>query len=197
MGGRTSLDGLIPIGFRNVPDGGNVVTVSEGGALTEATYVMVESELHITIADVTHRITALQLEDRDIDDRPIGLYPMFEVRGSTLPYRTVTSVEVPERKVFVSRTDDQCWVEFPERFSEATAAVASGSLVAAMPGLVSRVEVEVGNIVAEGDALVVMEAMKMEHVVRSPFAGVVEAVHVSASTQVEAGQLLVEIASEA
>jgi acetyl/propionyl-CoA carboxylase alpha subunit len=197
VGGRTSLNGLIPIGFRNVPDGGNVITVREGGAFTEATYVMVDNELHVTIADVTHRITALQPEDRDIDDRPIGLYPMFEVLGSTLPYRTVTTVEVPERKVFVSRTDDQCWVEFPERFSEATAAVASGSLVAAMPGLVSRVEVEVGSQVAEGDALVVMEAMKMEHVVRAPFAGVVEAIHVTQSTQVEAGQLLVEIGGEA
>jgi propionyl-CoA carboxylase alpha chain len=109
----------------------------------------------------------------------------------------VTSVEVPERRVFVSRIDDQCWVDFPERFSEATASVASGSLVAAMPGLVSRVEVEVGMRVEQGDALVVLEAMKMEHVVRAPFGGVVDAVHVIASTQVEAGQLLVEIGSDA
>jgi propionyl-CoA carboxylase alpha chain len=196
VGGRTSTTDIIPIGFRNVPDGQNAMSVIESGAHTELSYVMAAGEIQVTIAGVTHCITSLEPEDRDIEDRPLALYPMFAVKGSTLDYRTITSVEVPQRRVFVSRSDDQCWVEFPERFSDATATVASGSLVAAMPGLVSRIDVHVGAHVAEGDVLVIMEAMKMEHVIRAPFAGVVEAVHVTASTQVEAGQVLVEIGEQ-
>ena len=89
--------------------------------------------------------------------------------------------------------ENQCWIEVGSRFTEATTTVSSGSLVAPMPGLLSRVEVAVGAEVAVGDALCVMEAMKMEHVIRAPFAGVVLAVHTEPGTQVEAGQLLVEI----
>jgi biotin carboxyl carrier protein len=60
-----------------------------------------------------------------------------------------------------------------------------------MPGKVVRVEVAVGDAVALGDALVVLEAMKMEQVVRAPEAGVVAAVLVAEGAQVDGGQALV------
>ena len=55
------------------------------------------------------------------------------------------------------------------------AELASGSLVAPMPGLVKQVLVAVGARVAKGDALLVLEAMKMEQVIRAPRAGRVSA----------------------
>jgi acetyl/propionyl-CoA carboxylase alpha subunit len=68
---------------------------------------------------------------------------------------------------------------------------AVGGLVAPMPGKVVRVEVAVGDSVAAGDPLVVLEAMKMEQVVRAPEAGVVAAVLVAEGAQVDGGQALV------
>jgi propionyl-CoA carboxylase alpha chain len=47
-----------------------------------------------------------------------------------------------------------------------------------------------GDIVEAGQVLVVLEAMKMEHAVRSPTAGTVVAVRVTASQQVETGAVL-------
>jgi acetyl/propionyl-CoA carboxylase alpha subunit len=73
------------------------------------------------------------------------------------------------------------------------AADAGGSLRAPMPGAVLAVLVEVGQIVAEGQALMKLEAMKMEHVIRAAAAGVVEVIYFNAGDQVGADELLVSI----
>lgn len=79
--------------------------------------------------------------------------------------------------------------------SAASAAAAGPSpLVAPMPGLVVRVAVAVGDQVAAGQGLVVMEAMKMENELRAVSAGTVKAVHAVAGSAVEKGTVLVELA---
>jgi biotin carboxyl carrier protein len=64
-----------------------------------------------------------------------------------------------------------------------------------MPGTVIRVEVEPGDEVEARRPLVVLEAMKMEIPVHSPFGGRVTAVHVSPGDHVAGGTLLVELES--
>jgi acetyl/propionyl-CoA carboxylase alpha subunit len=69
------------------------------------------------------------------------------------------------------------------------------SVTAPMPGTVIRVEVAQGDAVHARQALVVLEAMKMEIPVASPFEGEVKAVHVAAGDRVAGGALLVELES--
>jgi len=66
-------------------------------------------------------------------------------------------------------------------------------LVAPMPGLIVRVNVDVGASVEPGQGLVVMEAMKMENELRSASAGVVRAIRVAPGSVVERGMVLVEL----
>jgi pyruvate carboxylase subunit B len=68
-------------------------------------------------------------------------------------------------------------------------------LKAPMPGLVVRVLAEVGAEVAAGQALVVVEAMKMENELRAAGPARVTAVHAVAGTAVEKGAVLVELAA--
>jgi acetyl/propionyl-CoA carboxylase alpha subunit len=68
-----------------------------------------------------------------------------------------------------------------------------GSLTAPMPASVRTVHVEVGDHVSAGDAMVVLEAMKMQTSVRTPAAGRVTAVRVREGEAVVAGQVLVEL----
>ncbi len=77
-----------------------------------------------------------------------------------------------------------------ERFPIPGSALAAGSLTAAMPGTVLRVDVMAGDIVAAGDTLVVLEAMKMEHAVKAVAGGTVTELLVAAGQQVEAGAVL-------
>ncbi|MGB8360891.1 MAG: biotin carboxylase N-terminal domain-containing protein [Acidimicrobiia bacterium] len=67
------------------------------------------------------------------------------------------------------------------------------SLHAPMPGRVIRVDVSAGDHVAEGDTLVVLEAMKMEHTLRAPHVGTVVDVLCEAGDQVAADALMVVI----
>jgi len=71
----------------------------------------------------------------------------------------------------------------------------ASTVVAPMPGTVIRVEVEAGTEVQARQALVVLEAMKMEIPVHSPFEGTVKTVHVAAGDRVAGGALLVELDS--
>jgi 3-methylcrotonyl-CoA carboxylase alpha subunit len=67
------------------------------------------------------------------------------------------------------------------------------SLASPMPGKVLSVLVEPGTEVAEAQALVVIEAMKMEFTVRAPHDGRVRAVHYAEGDQVAVGDVLVEM----
>lgn len=68
-------------------------------------------------------------------------------------------------------------------------------LVAPMPGLVVRVNVKPGDEVQAGQALVVMEAMKMENELRSPSSGRVESIRAHPGSAVEKGAVLVELSA--
>jgi geranyl-CoA carboxylase alpha subunit len=74
-----------------------------------------------------------------------------------------------------------------------TAAASNGRLVAPMNGRVVAVHAQAGALAAAGHALVVLEAMKMEHALSVSQPMRVKAVHVAAGAQVTPGQLLVEL----
>ncbi|MFC2187146.1 acetyl-CoA carboxylase biotin carboxyl carrier protein subunit [Fulvivirgaceae bacterium LMO-SS25] len=63
---------------------------------------------------------------------------------------------------------------------------------APMPGLILDIKVAPGDNVAKGDQLLVLEAMKMENVIKSPGEGVVKAIIVKKGDSVEKNQILIE-----
>ena len=104
----------------------------------------------------------------------------------------------------VHRYDDTVCVDSPSgsvqfrvvrRLAEPGSAVASGSLVAPMPGLVIRIGAESGAVVHAGQPLVWLEAMKMEHTLTAPNDGVLEELNVVVGQQVDVGAVLARIES--
>ncbi|GAA3429572.1 biotin carboxylase N-terminal domain-containing protein [Streptosporangium nondiastaticum] len=79
------------------------------------------------------------------------------------------------------------------RLPEPAGHTAPGSLLAPMPGTVLRVEVKPAGLVAAGQTVLVLEAMKMEHRIAAPAAGTVSAVNVAPGDRVEAGAVLAVI----
>ncbi len=76
----------------------------------------------------------------------------------------------------VSRNDDQWWIHFQGRIyvtnmhepGSNDSSLSEGSLSAPMPGTILDVMVKNGQRVREGQTLLVMEAMKMEHRIQAP-----------------------------
>jgi pyruvate carboxylase subunit B len=71
---------------------------------------------------------------------------------------------------------------------------AQGDLCAPMPGVVIKILVNLGDTVEKGQAVVVMESMKMQMELRAPLAGQVTQIAVQAMKQVDKAALLVKIA---
>jgi biotin carboxyl carrier protein len=79
------------------------------------------------------------------------------------------------------------------RAREFTASAASGGLTTPLPGVVVSVPVQVGQAVAAGAVLMVIEAMKMEHAITAPYAGSVTAIHFAQGERVPEGSELLEL----
>ncbi|WP_413101776.1 biotin carboxylase N-terminal domain-containing protein [Streptomyces sp. Inha503] len=121
------------------------------------------------------------------------------------PARVVLVVAGVRRTFEVTAYGDRRYVDTPRgchvftalpRFPDPTARAEPGSLLAPMPGTVVRVaEVAVGDRVEAGQPLLWLEAMKMEHRVTAPAAGVLTALHAAPGRQVEVGALLAVVAA--
>ena len=71
-----------------------------------------------------------------------------------------------------------------------------GGLTSPMPGVIRAVLAGAGDQVVAGQALVIMEAMKMEHTIRAPMAGLVMSLNCQEGAMVEAGIVLVDFEPE-
>ena len=79
------------------------------------------------------------------------------------------------------------------RFPDPDSAVAQGSLLAPMPGSVTKIAASVGDTVKTGQPLIWLEAMKMEHTIAAPTDGVLAELNVTAGQQVDVGAILARI----
>jgi biotin carboxyl carrier protein len=110
--------------------------------------------------------------------------------------RRVVDVTTVGTAVYVDSAAGHDALTEAERFPDPGAAAHAGSLLAPMPGTVIRVDVAVGDVVTAGAAIVTIEAMKMEHAIRSPGPGTVTTVSVTVGAQVDSGTVLAVVEEE-
>jgi pyruvate carboxylase subunit B len=133
----------------------------------------------------------------DVEGTPVSLltigdrvYRLVARRGEA---RGLYTLSLDGRRFAIEALDERTRA-IRDLAAAARAAAGPAPLVAPMPGLIVRIQVQAGDEVTAGQGLVVMEAMKMENELRATAAGVVKAVHAVAGTAVEKGALLVELA---
>ncbi|MCW0215589.1 MAG: biotin/lipoyl-binding protein [Pseudonocardia sp.] len=180
--------GGLPSGWRNV-----------GGTPQRAVYTLGERTL-----EVTYRLSR---HGRDLDLRVDGAPLGESVRLlSASPEAVGLEIDGVRRSYAVHRVPGWSFVDGADgsaalaevpRFADPNAVAHAGSLLAPMPGSVVRVLAEAGAEVTAGQALVVLEAMKMEHTVAAPVDGRVAEVNVSPGDQVDTGQVLAVVEDRA
>ena len=68
-----------------------------------------------------------------------------------------------------------------------------GGLFTQMPGKVVKIDCKVGDKVSKGQALLILEAMKMENEIKCGVDGVVKAIHVKVGDALDNGVLMIEV----
>ncbi|MEZ5953151.1 MAG: biotin/lipoyl-containing protein [Hyphomonas sp.] len=84
--------------------------------------------------------------------------------------------------------------DFHARLPEKPKPDTSKLIISPMPGLVVSVDVTLGQEVQEGEAVCVVEAMKMQNIIRAEATGTVKSINVSAGDSVAADEIMVEFA---
>ena len=93
---------------------------------------------------------------------------------------------VSGEQVVVDLDDWESTYDIVDPWASSGTSAAAGGASTPMPGTVTHVAVAVGDAVEAGDALVVLEAMKMEHTIRADTEGIVTEIHVREGQSVEA-----------
>jgi propionyl-CoA carboxylase alpha chain len=170
----------IPVAWRNVVSQPQVTELEVTGPVPETVRVewfggrdgyVVEG---LTVVAASPAAVTLEVD---------GVRTTYDVSGTA----GGVDVDSPHGHVHLSRVP---------RFTDPAEAVASGSLLAPMPGTVVSVDVAVGAEVDAGQAVLVLEAMKMQHTVSAPHAGVVTEIDVTPGTQVAAGEVLAVVSTD-
>ncbi|MFC7424605.1 acetyl/propionyl/methylcrotonyl-CoA carboxylase subunit alpha [Nocardia tengchongensis] len=179
------IGGGLPSGWRNLPS--QAQSKSYESRLTgrhdvryrlTRTGLEVEGHEGLELVEATPDLVILQVPG---DRGPVRR--RFEIAR----YGELVAVDSPLGPVAVRRLP---------RFEDPADQVAEGSLLAPMPGAVIRLGAAVGDKVEKGQPILWLEAMKMEHTIAAPTAGVLTELNVSAGQQVEVGAVLAVVHSE-
>jgi len=181
---RSPLLPGVPSGFRTVPSAPQSVAFLHGEDEMEVHYRFQRNTLCASVDGWEPAGVELLFVSTDLVDASIS--------GVRRRYRVARSGDVH----FVNSALGASELHEVERFPDPSGVPQSGSLLAPMPGSVVRIEVAEGQRVCSGQAIVVLEAMKMEHTVRSPADGVVSALPVTIGQQIEAGTVLAVVYGE-
>jgi biotin carboxyl carrier protein len=104
--------------------------------------------------------------------------------------RTAGHVDGDKRQVWVNgRTHHYT----RQRQRAAAEAAHSGSLSSSIPAVVAQILVNVGDVVAAGDKLILLESMKMVIPIQAPVDGIVTAVNCETGQSIQAGMPLLEL----
>jgi propionyl-CoA carboxylase alpha chain len=162
--------GALPVAWRNVPSGPRRVAFDAPWGREEVAYSLDRTGALTGRPDVV----AASVAPDEVAFDAAGVRRAFRVH------------RVGEISYVDSAAGSAALVEVPP-FDTGAEEADAGSLVAPMPGTVGRVVVARGDRVTAGDVMLTLEAMKLEHAVRAPQAGVVAELLVEPGTQVEAG----------
>lgn len=152
--------------------------------------VVIEVVEGVTSLSVDGQSAAVEMSSKT-DDADRALRITLLIRGSRVSGTVVR--QGARFDVFVSGKGETLTLKDPLASAGQAEADHAGSLTAPMPGKIIAIEVKAGEKVKRGQALLVMEAMKMEHTIVAGVDGVVENIYFGVGEQVAEGAVLISL----
>lgn len=159
--------------------------------------------VQIKIADKAYQIENNKINNENIDwdllDNGDGT---FHVIKNHKTYKAVLlEKDEASKKMIISINGNEYTLDLKDKFDLLLDKLGMSNLKvvklkdvkAPMPGLVFKMHAKVGDSIAKGDALLILEAMKMENVLKATGEGVIKSIKVSEGEAVEKGQVLIEL----
>jgi acetyl/propionyl-CoA carboxylase alpha subunit len=174
---------LVPVpsaGWRNVGTARFVDAFTDAAGTIGVCVPRPDQAASVLVGEEWEEVGTARTDDDDVDLTCGGVRRRYRVRLGAHS----AEVNGPEgQSSFARRAEDD-----PDEVGGT-----AGECRAPLPGTISKVLVAVGDTVDEGDGLVVLEAMKMEHTLRAAGTGTVGQVLCAPGDQVDVGDLLVAV----
>ncbi|MFO8062723.1 MAG: biotin/lipoyl-containing protein [bacterium] len=139
--------------------------------MAEYIFTINGKDYKVNVKSIEKDIAEIELNGKD-----------FNVNIKQLGVSTVKKKKRPARKQTVEK-------------STQTKPAGIKGVPAPLPGVILDVKVSVGDEVSEGQDILIMEAMKMENSIQSPYSGTVKSIKVKRDDSVQEGDILMEIGS--
>ena len=171
-------------GWRNshMPPESTQFTI-QGEEITVQYSLLRNGQLAVSVDDRKYEVTIYKAGTGSVD---------LDINGLRLGYE----VDARDDDWFVHGPEGDCEFKELPRFPVKDLDDAASGLKAPMPGSVLVVNVKTGDTVEQGQVLLILEAMKMEHQITAPRDGTIEELNVAVGDQVANGELMVVLESD-
>ncbi len=144
----------------------------------------------VTVDGKAHRLDTdarpgARIIEGKFDGKPFAVKLKAEPQGYQLRHRGITA-----RAIVASPRAAELYKKIPEKQKADT----SKLIVSPMPGLVISIDVKAGQEVKAGEGVAIVEAMKMQNIIRAERDGVIAKVNVAAGASVAADEVMIELA---
>jgi biotin carboxyl carrier protein len=153
--------------------------------------------MKVSVNEDQFEFTNLNPDELDIVKAQEGFYHILYNNKSFLT--EVLSVDYVEKTFVIKVNGDTFSLKISDEYEQLVEKLGlsvnqeevTTDIVAPMPGLILKILVSPGQEIIKGDHLLILEAMKMENVIKSEGAGVVKSIEIKEGVAVEKGQMLI------
>lgn len=157
--------------------------------------------MYTTHIDDKHHLDISTEDLKNLDVQEIQDGQFHIIRNNQSFTVTVLALDYEQKQFTLKVNDIVHTVQIEDEFDrlihqlgmESTVSTKIDNITAPMPGLVLDILVEEGQTIEKGDSLLILEAMKMENVIKSPGIGVIKSISVGNKDAVDKGQILLEL----
>ena len=154
--------------------------------------------LQIKIADKTYNLKDEKINWDLLDNKDNS----FHIIKDNKTYKAyLVSKDENSKKMLISINGNEYNIDIKDKFDLLLEKLGMSNMAVAkmrdvkapMPGLILSIDVKIGDSITKGDSLLILEAMKMENVLKSAGDGIVKDIKVKVSDAVEKNQILIEL----